>query len=57
MTIQRIQYILDQHHVPHRMENGRLLADHMYVLPEGVEMPWVDMTDCRLATLMAWLGY
>lgn len=57
MPARTIQRILDDHGVSFRIVGGRIIADHMLSLPEGVEMPWVDVTDWSRAKMGGWLGY
>lgn len=56
MSNEKIARILDQHSIPHYIENGRIYADCMIAgtqVFEEVE----DMTGCSKNELYDWLGY
>ena len=57
MTIKKISELLNLHHISHRLENERLLAEEVYTRDGQTYTDWVDLTDFNLKELLSWLGY
>lgn len=56
MTIERIANILEKHHIPHYVQNGRIYADNMESFTELFSRV-TDVTGYTMNDLKNWLGY
>ena len=56
MSKEKICRILEQHSIPYKIVNGRILADSMISGTETFEEV-KDVTDITFQDLLGWLGY
>lgn len=57
MTIKKISELLNLHHISHKLENERLLAEEVYTYEGQVYSDWIDVTNFTFGQLLGWLGY
>lgn len=58
MAIQDISWILNAHHISHKLtEDGHLLAEEVWT-ENGIGFSqWIDVTGYSVKRLLDWLGY